>query len=186
VEQVPWARDLAHRLLAGPLPRRWAHTIGVAANAASVAHVVGREADLLVSAAWLHDIGYAPDLVDSGFHPLDGARFLRDVEKAPDPLSRLVAHHTCALVEAQNRGLADTLTHEFPVIDNLVSKTLTYCDITTSPDGSPITLKDRLNEIAGRYGSSDIVTRSIDEARPQLEDIARTIEALLPSLDTND
>jgi len=26
----------------------------------------------LEAAAWLHDIGYAPDLVVSGFHPLDG------------------------------------------------------------------------------------------------------------------
>lgn len=32
--------------------------------------------DLLVAAAWLHDIGYAPELRDTGFHPLDGARHL--------------------------------------------------------------------------------------------------------------
>ena len=33
--------------------------------------------DDLVAAAWLHDIGYAPELVETGFHPLDGARYLR-------------------------------------------------------------------------------------------------------------
>ena len=29
-------------------------------------------------AAWLHDVGYAPSLVETGLHALDGARFLRD------------------------------------------------------------------------------------------------------------
>jgi hypothetical protein len=28
--------------------------------------------------AGLHDIGYSPELADMGFHPLDGARYLRD------------------------------------------------------------------------------------------------------------
>jgi hypothetical protein len=32
-----------------------------------------------MSAVLLHDIGYAPDLVITGFHPLDGARFLRGI-----------------------------------------------------------------------------------------------------------
>ncbi|MFF0177015.1 DNA methyltransferase family protein [Micromonospora profundi] len=27
-------------------------------------------------AAWLHDIGYAPEIVDTGFHALDGGRWL--------------------------------------------------------------------------------------------------------------
>jgi len=35
--------------------------------------------DTLVCADWLHDIGYAPALVATGFHPLDGARFLESV-----------------------------------------------------------------------------------------------------------
>jgi hypothetical protein len=33
----------------------------------------------------LHDIGYAPDLVKSGLHPLDGARYLREVAHADEP-----------------------------------------------------------------------------------------------------
>jgi HD superfamily phosphodiesterase len=38
--------------------------------------------DLLEAAAWLHDIGYSPEIAVSGFHPLDGARYLRDVANA--------------------------------------------------------------------------------------------------------
>ena len=66
----------------------------------------GEDAELVEAAAWLHDIGYAPDLHDTGFHPLDGARYLRDVEGADPLLCRMVAHHSCALTEAEERGLA--------------------------------------------------------------------------------
>ncbi|WP_406239339.1 hypothetical protein [Nocardia sp. NBC_01009] len=31
-----------------------------------------------MTAAWLHDIGYAPDIARIGFHPVDGAEFLRE------------------------------------------------------------------------------------------------------------
>jgi len=40
---------------------------------------------------------------------LDGARYLRDVQHADALLCRLVAHHSCAIIEAGERGLADVL-----------------------------------------------------------------------------
>ena len=57
---VGWAYELAESLLADPLPRRWAHTRGVAARAESLAPALGDDAEALVAAAVLHDIGYAP------------------------------------------------------------------------------------------------------------------------------
>jgi hypothetical protein len=52
-------------------------------------------------------------------------------------LCRLVAHHSCAIIEAGERGLADVLALEFePAADDL-AESLTYCDMTTSPDGAP-------------------------------------------------
>jgi len=68
VERVSWARDLTRRLLAEPLPRRWAHSQGVGRKAESIAYLVGEDAGILVCAAWLHDIGYAPALVTTGMH----------------------------------------------------------------------------------------------------------------------
>ena len=82
MSQADWAEATARKLLAKPLPRRWAHTQGVAATARSLAPVLGPDADLVTAAAWLHDIGYAPDVAATGFHPLDGARHLRDNEGA--------------------------------------------------------------------------------------------------------
>ena len=99
-----WAGHLAQALLQEPLPRRWAHVQGVADRARSLAPVLGGDADLVEAAAWLHDIGYAPGLAVTGFHPLDGARYLRDARHADVLLCRLVAHHSCALIEAEERG----------------------------------------------------------------------------------
>lgn len=67
---MAWAWEIAEAELALPLPRRWAHSQGVAARAASLTTVVGDRAELLVSAAVLHDVGYAPRLAVAGFHPL--------------------------------------------------------------------------------------------------------------------
>ncbi|WP_433230906.1 HD domain-containing protein [Actinomadura formosensis] len=171
-----WARKIARQHLEESLPRRWAHTKGVAGQARSLAPLLGCQADLLEGAAWLHDIGYAPDLVETGFHPLDGARYLRDAHNAQPALCQLVAHHSCAILEARERGLSDTLTQEFPPADPHLSRALTYCDMTTTPDGAPVDVKTRLAEIRNRYGPGSLVTRFIDHAEPQLTDAVRSIQ----------
>jgi len=177
-----WARALGQRLLEEPLPRRWAHTQGVAAQARSLLRIVGQDADLLTSAAWLHDIGYSPSLAATGFHPLDGARYLRDVEQADERLCCLVAHHTCAVYEAEERGVADELTREFPRQRDELTDALIYCDMTTGPDGQRLSVDDRLAEIFGRYGNGHIVSRSIGRATPSLTAaVAATARRLLQS-----
>src|SRR6266516_4956738 len=108
-----WAEGLARTLLADSLPRRWSHVQGVAARARTLKPPLGADAELLVAAAWLHDIGYLPELAATGLHSLDGARYLRDAQHAEPLLRRLVAHHSCAVIEAEERGLADILTREF-------------------------------------------------------------------------
>ena len=163
-----WAGQLAQALLQEPLPRRWAHVQGVAARARSLAPVLGADADLLGAAGWLHDIGYAPALAATGFHPLDGARYLRDAQHADDMLCRLVAHHSCALIEAGERGLADVLSLEFEPAPYVLSSVLTYCDMTTSPDGELVPAETRLAEIHRRYGPGHLVSRSIQRATPMI------------------
>jgi len=44
---------------------------------------------------------------------LDGARYLRDAQQADAMVCWLVAHHSYAIVEADERGLADVLGLEF-------------------------------------------------------------------------
>ena len=170
------ARDLARSLLAEPLPRRWAHTEGVAAQADRLAAVAGDDADLLTAAAWLHDVGYSPGLVKTGFHPLDGARYLRDVEHVDDRLCRLVAHHSCATIEAEERGLIAELVAEFPPEPDNLTEALIYCDMTTDPAGSLVDFDTRLDEIPRRYGPGDVVSRSMRRAAPAIRRAISHIE----------
>jgi HD superfamily phosphodiesterase len=108
-----WGEQLARALLHEPLPRRWAHVQGVAARARGLSPVLGADVDLLEAAAWLHDIGYAPGLATTGLHQLDGARYLRDTQHADAMLCRLVAHHSCAIIGASERRLANIRSYEF-------------------------------------------------------------------------
>lgn len=109
-----WAYPLAESLLAEPPPRRWEHCLRVAERARTIALVLDQDADLLEAAAVLHDIGYAPDLAKTGFHPLDGARYLRDTANADERVINLVAHHSCSWLEADARGLREELEGESP------------------------------------------------------------------------
>jgi putative nucleotidyltransferase with HDIG domain len=163
-----WAEPLARALLQEPLPRRWAHSQGVAARARGLAPVLGADADLLEAAAWLHDIGYAPALALTGLHQLDGARYLRDAQHADALLRRLVAHHSCAIIEAGERGLADVLSREFKPAPHALSSILTCCDMITSPDGELVPVEQRLAEIHDRYGPGHLVSRSIQRATPMI------------------
>lgn len=155
-----WSAGLAGEKLAGALPRRWAHAQGVGRRvrvAAPLFSVDDRR--LLIAAALLHDVGYAPDLTATGFHPLDGARYLRGVG-APDRLVNLVAHHSCAVLEAELRGLSDELA-EFEDERTALRDALWWADMTTTPDGDETTAAERVAEIQSRYGPDDLVSRFI-------------------------
>ncbi|MEV6485124.1 HD domain-containing protein [Streptomyces sp. NPDC051576] len=167
-ELTKWAYSLAESLLAEPLPRRWKHCLGVAERARSIALILGEDAELLEATAVLHDIGYAPDLATTGFHPLDGARYLRDVVNADERVVHLVAHHSCAWMEAEARGLRAELEGEFPRESAHLNEALCYCDMNTTPDGTPTNPVDRVNEIAGRYGPDSLIGTFIRRAEPEI------------------
>ena len=97
---------------------------------------------------------------------LDGARYLRDVQHAEPMLCRLVAHHSCAVIEADERGLAGALTREFAPPPQQLADALTFCDMTTSPDGDQVQVARRLAEIHDRYGPGHLVSRFITRATP--------------------
>ncbi|MFG2909895.1 HD domain-containing protein [Kitasatospora sp. NPDC048286] len=177
-----WARSVAESELAGSLPRRWAHTQGVADRARLLESVLGQKAKLLACAALLHDVGYAPGLATTGFHPLDGARFLRDVHGVDDHLTRLVANHSFALLEAEERGLREVLEIEFPLLeDQGLVDALVWCDMTTTPDGRPTTAEERVAKILNRYGAESVVGRFIRRAELEIFAAVDRVEATLPS-----
>ncbi|MFJ4899446.1 MULTISPECIES: HD domain-containing protein [unclassified Streptomyces] len=175
-----WARAVAEAELSGPLPRRWAHSLGVSRRAARVAEAMEGASELLFSAAILHDVGYAPRLAVTGFHSLDGARFLRDTHAVDERLVRLVANHSFALLEAEERGLRAVLEAEFPLLDDQrLVDALVYCDMTTTPDGEVTSVEARLAEIAARYGAGSLVGHFIRRAEPDIIAAVRRVESAL-------
>ncbi|MFF8871328.1 ankyrin repeat domain-containing protein [Streptomyces massasporeus] len=160
------AAELAESLLPR-LGNRWLHTQAVAARAREAAAAVSQaDRDLLVAAAWLHDSGYAPAVRDTGFPPLDGARHLETLG-APARLVRLVAHHSGAVYEAEQRGLsAEPAVYEredSPVLDALI-----FADMTTGPAGQPFDFDVRIDDILVCYEPGSEEHTAISEARAYL------------------
>ena len=56
---------------------------------------------------------------------------------------------------------------------------LTYCDLTTSPDGDPVSVETRLSEIERRYDDTGPVGRFIHRARVELTAAVSVIEERL-------
>lgn len=174
------AKDVAKVELAS-MSVRLAHVSGVAATAEKVASSVLRaQRDEVIAAAWLHDIGYGPRVRNSGFHPLDGAAFLRD-EGFPNVVSSLVAFHSGAAEEADERGLEDSLS-QFAFPPNDLLDILTYADITTGPTGDPVTVESRIAEILDRYPASDPVYRAVSRSAPGLKAVVRRVDDQLERL----
>ena len=150
---VQAGRALAEHLLSG-VGERGQHTCGVAARAASLAGAVpAGDRPLLVAAAWLHDIGYAAPVRRSGFHPLDGAWYLRR-RGWDELLVGLVAHHSGARFTAAVRGLDGTLAAfaEPRFWTGGLADALTAADQTTGPDGRPMDVEARLADMLRRHG----------------------------------
>jgi putative nucleotidyltransferase with HDIG domain len=178
VTLVSQARRLAEQHLATVLPRRWQHTVSVAERAAKLASVSEVDEVALVASAWLHDIGYSPAVVNTGFHPLDGGRFLRR-EGVDERVVCLVAHHSGALIEADVRGLREELEAEFAMERSATADALWYCDMTTGPDGQRLSAPDRFDEIRARYGPGHVVTRFVNRAEDELLAAVRRTEERL-------
>lgn len=179
------ARFLASRLLETSLPTRWSHVVGVASTAVDVTEELQIDADDLVEAAWLHDVGYAPSLVRTGLHALDGARYLRELGWDRGVVT-LVAHHSASRVEAVERGLEAELLREFPEpTDQSALDLLWYCDMTTDPRGAPVTVEERLAEIQERYGGHSVVTKFVNRAACDLVAAVRRVEERLREVDAS-
>jgi putative nucleotidyltransferase with HDIG domain len=68
-----WAAEESQRLLRNEPVGRRLHSVSVGLKATCLARQLGRDGDVLIAAAYLHDIGYSYELRRTDFHPLDGA-----------------------------------------------------------------------------------------------------------------
>jgi hypothetical protein len=153
-------------LLAVLTDDRRAHSLAVGrkAEAAAAGIALAWRADLAVAAV-LHDIGYGH--VESGFHPLDGARFLARAGFSP-VVCNLVVHDSASTYEAEERGIDLAAYQDFAVDQDLseAHAVLWWADLTTGPQGRDVTVEDRLDEIPLRRRSCSHSVHWPDAADP--------------------
>ena len=159
--------------------RRWRHTVSVVRRARDLSLGLSDEDRALIeAAAWLHDLGYAPAVAAVGFHPLDGARFLRTQGWRQD-ICDLVAHHSCADVEADRRGAGEALREEFADRPGPVRDVLWGADATIGPAGERLSVDERVREVLSRYGAGSLVAECMVAIAPQLAAALARVEVRL-------
>ena len=100
---------------------------------------------------------------------------------APTRLVNLVANHSCARFEADQRDLLPQLDAYEPE-HGAVADALIYADMTTGPTGTAMSVEDRLAEILRRYSKEDPVHRAITEASGEIEAAVSRVEQRLAKL----
>lgn len=179
--EVLAASELAFEVL-GPHEPRWRHTRAVVGRAGQAAGVLPAEdVPALLAAAWLHDIGHAPALRSTGFHPLDGAEHLRGRGWSP-LIAGLVAQHSAARHVADVLGLTAAMRpYDQPeACAGPLADALTWADQTTSPTGETVDVSVRLHEVLQRHGPDSPIARAHPLRAAEIERaVAATEDALL-------
>ena len=162
------------RALAGSCLResgdRWLHVQAVGHSAEELQKRGYDVSNAVIMSAWLHDVGYANTVANTRFHPLDGAEWLRQ-QAAPEGVVALVAYHSAAQFEAEERGLGDELAR-FAAPDQDQLDVLNLIDMSTSPAGERVAVNERLAEILMRYPEEHPVHRAVSRSRSYLVESA--------------
>jgi hypothetical protein len=176
-QMVAVAADLTRDLLDSD-PERLAHSQAVARRAEFLTPAVEpKYAPLLVAAAWLHDIGYATGLRDTGFHPIDGARHLQTIGWPP-AICNLVAHHSGARFVASVLHL-DRQLEAYPFSQDAVSDALTVADQTIGPKGQAMTVDERMSDMLKRHGPNSPNASAHPQREPYIRAAAMRVAARL-------
>jgi putative nucleotidyltransferase with HDIG domain len=158
-------------------PARLAHVLTVAnqvrATAQQLAGGSGTpDVDLAYRSALLHDIGYAEALYETGFHPIDGAQYLR--RRGYADIADLIICHSNSPEQALLRGLP-----AISVSRHLIADIITYWDVQVAQGGQLVTYTERMADIRSRYGDESPVWEAHKQAEPRINAILDHINGLI-------
>src|SRR5260370_20846699 len=179
LDLIQWASEHATHYTSS-LGNRWLHVQGVVEQALHVGEIFDEEErSYLIAAAYVHDIGYAPELQQTGLHSIDGALWLRSHNQ--ERLASLTAYHSGTWFQAQLHGLLPDL-EQFSREQSMVADALDYCDMTTGPAGARISFEERIKDILVRYPEPHIVAQATHQAKPSLSQAVERIQQELDRL----
>jgi hypothetical protein len=140
---------------------------------------------LLIQACYLHDIGYSPQLNQHQYHQLDGAIFASE-QGFPKSIIAVLLFHSCAY-----EGVLYSRDDLTPIYEKhllLVDETdrifidlVSYCDLHTTANGKNTTLRERVDDVAVRYGEDHEVTKIMFANEPIFEEIIARVEQMIES-----
>jgi putative nucleotidyltransferase with HDIG domain len=157
-------------------PARFWHSRAVWHRAAhatrrELRHWSAPDRDALVLAALLHDVGRALDPRNTAPHGFVGAAWLDEL--GMHDVARLVAHHSGARHEAEQRDMAHLDAWplaSFTPAERDGLAVLTYLDRTTNPAGIEVTADERRTDLVRRFGGASLSVASFDAS---LADVRR-------------
>ena len=117
---------------------------------------------MLISAAWLHGVGRAPDAVRSGLAAVDGANYLLS-QGWPAPVVSLVAHQLQSRMIADAYQAADALAL-IERVQGWPADILDYAIVTSSTDG-PVEVSVGLHTIRQQDIANPRVSATTREER---------------------
>lgn len=138
------------------------HTLGVVHNCRNLIKVHSlskQDAELLLTAAYLHDIGHSEDINVTGFYQFDAYKHLLfsgwDLE-----VCSLVLHHSEARYYPHQKDpeIQSAFKKALPKRLEEVYKLLNLADMTSNSRGEHVSFKERFLDIKNNYGANNPLT----------------------------
>lgn len=134
----------------------------------------------LIAAAVYHDIGYAPDLAATGFHPVDGAVLAKTHGLDAGTVDAVLHHSGARSLAVMTRP--DLLCHygaRCRMMETELSRALTFCDNRSGPLGEPLSLDARAADIRRRHAAAPAILAVLETSMPRFCAIDAEFRALL-------
>jgi hypothetical protein len=169
-----------------PCLPRYHHILGVVRNMHALLpriKISQKWESLLMDACYLHDIGYSTVLNQHNYHPLDGAVFASR-QKYPKCIIATLLFHSCAYegVLYARPDLKDIYEDHLFLLDetdHLFIDLVSYCDLHTTASGEWTTLRERVDDVARRYGADHEVSKIMFANEPIFEEIIRRVNQMI-------
>jgi hypothetical protein len=138
---------------------------------------------LLIDACYLHDIGYSTKLNQHNYHQLDGAIFASK-QRYPKCIIATLLFHSCAYegVLYARPDLKEIYKNHLLLLDetdHLFIDLVSYCDLHTTAIGKRTTLRERVDNVAVRYGEDHEVTKIMFANEPIFEEIIARVKTMI-------
>jgi hypothetical protein len=175
---------LAHYL--DPSLPRYHHILGVVRNMHDLLpriKISQNWQSLLIDACYLHDIGYSTKLNQYNYHQLDGAIFASK-QGYPKCIIATLLFHSCAYegVLYSRPDLKEIYVHHLSLLDDkdrMFIDLVSYCDLHTTATGERTTLRERIDDVAVRYGEEHEVTKIMFANEPIFEEIIGRVNQMI-------